>query len=66
MVDVVWVVKESVSDKENLAALLFRMDQCKSIEDLIKEIEIAKIRLRGDHYEEFRLLLSEWIRYTVG
>ena len=65
LVDVVRLVKESASDKENLAALLFRMEQCKSIEDLIKEVDIAKIRLRGDHYEEFRILLSEWIRYTV-
>ncbi|MBQ7585653.1 MAG: Rpn family recombination-promoting nuclease/putative transposase [Desulfovibrionaceae bacterium] len=37
-VDVIRLVKESVSDKENLAALLFPMEQCKSIEYLIKEI----------------------------
>ena len=65
LLDVMRLVKESLSDESNLSAILFRMEQCKSLEDLIAEIQKAKIRLKGDKYEEFRLLLSEWIRFNV-
>ena len=65
LLDVVRLLKESIADETNLSAMLFRMEQCKTIEELIEEIKKARIRLSGEHYDEFRLLLSQWIRYTV-
>ena len=65
LLDVVRLLKESIADERNLSAMLFRMEQCKTIEELIEEIKKARVRLSGEHYEEFRLLLSQWIRYTV-
>ena len=65
LVDVIRIIKESLRDENNLSAMLFRMEQCKTIEEFICEIQKAKVRLSGDHYEEFRLLLSDWIRFTV-
>ncbi|MBQ7609423.1 MAG: hypothetical protein IJU76_15880, partial [Desulfovibrionaceae bacterium] len=57
--------KESLADEKNLSALLFRFEQCKTLEEIQDEVRKAKIRLKGEHYEEFRMALADWLWNTT-
>ena len=63
--DAVRLLKESLNNRNNLSVIIFRMQQCSSIEDFLCEIKKAKEYLKGDHYSEFRRVLSQWIRYMI-
>ena len=53
------------ADEKNLSALLFRFEQCKTLEEIQDEVRKAKIRLKGEHYEEFRMALADWLWNTT-
>ena len=65
LLDIPRIAKESLADEKNLSALLFRLEQCKSLDEVQAEVRKAKIRLKGEHYEEFRLILADWLWNTV-
>ena len=65
LLDIPRIAKESLADEKNLSALLFRLEQCKTLDEIQAEVRKAKIRLKGEHYEEFRLILADWLWNTV-
>ena len=65
LLDIPRIAKESLADEKNLSALLFRFEQCKTLEEIQDEVRKAKIRLKGEHYEEFRMALADWLWNTT-